>query len=128
MRAAAPVGQQSQPDSFAPLRVLEGQWAGPVSGEPGKGVSTRESFVNEYVLETIAADGKSFEFVTVKIENIPAGWRVKESYRVIAAAVRYCFASASSFSNCVNWPRTVAASEACGAATRYALNCSAAPV
>ena len=44
-----------------------------------------EGFVNEYVMEPPAADGKTFEFVTVRIENIPAGWRAKESYRVIAA-------------------------------------------
>ena len=43
-----------------------------------------EGFVNEYVLASIASDGKSFEFVTVRIENIPAGWRAKEAYRVIS--------------------------------------------
>ncbi|MNC98444.1 hypothetical protein D3C83_163930 [compost metagenome] len=37
------------------------------------------------MLETMAPEGKSFEFVTVRIENIPAGWRAKEAYRVIAA-------------------------------------------
>jgi hypothetical protein len=123
-----------QPDPFAPLRVFEGKWEGPASGEPGKGVSTREykfdlagrflvarnkavyepkspgakpevhedlglfsydraakklvlrqfhgeGFVNEYMQE---GDAKSLEFVTVKIENIPAGWKAKEVYRVIS--------------------------------------------
>ena len=32
-----------------------------------------EGFVNEYVMEPVLGDGKSFEFVTVRIENISAG-------------------------------------------------------
>ena len=44
-----------------------------------------EGFVNEYTLDSIGADGKSLEFVTVRIENIAPGWRAKESYRVISA-------------------------------------------
>ena len=43
-----------------------------------------EGFVNEYTLESVSPDGKNFEFVTVRIENIPAGWRAKEAYRVIS--------------------------------------------
>jgi hypothetical protein len=41
-----------------------------------------EGFVNEYRLESQGADGRSFEFVTVRIENLPAGWRAREMYRV----------------------------------------------
>ncbi len=41
-----------------------------------------EGFVNEYVLESISADGKTITFVTESIENIPAGWRGKEMYTV----------------------------------------------
>jgi hypothetical protein len=134
--AAAAAAQQ--PDPFAALRVLEGKWEGVATGDPGKGVSTREykfdlagkflvgrnrsvyepksagakpevhedmgvfsydraakklvlrqfhgeGFVNEYALESMAADGKSFVFVTVRIENIAAGWQAKEAYRVISA-------------------------------------------
>jgi hypothetical protein len=44
-----------------------------------------EGFVNEYRFESVSADGKSFEFVTVRIENLPPGWRAKKSYRVISA-------------------------------------------
>jgi hypothetical protein len=43
-----------------------------------------EGFVNEYRLETVSADNKSLEFVTVRIENLPEGWRAKKSYRVIS--------------------------------------------
>jgi len=43
-----------------------------------------EGFVNEYTLENAAPDGKSFEFVTQRIENIAPGWRAKESYRIIS--------------------------------------------
>ena len=121
-----------QPDSFAPLRVLEGKWEGQATGEPGRGVSSREykldmngrflvgrnrsvyepkppstksevhedmgifsydrgakklvlrqfhaeGFVNEYV-----QTDNPLEFVTVRIENIPPGWKAKESYRVVS--------------------------------------------
>jgi hypothetical protein len=43
-----------------------------------------EGFVNEYTLDSVSADGKSFEFVTTKIENLPPGFRAKKSYRVIS--------------------------------------------
>ena len=41
-----------------------------------------EGFVNQYVLESISADGKTITFVTESIENIPAGWRGRETYTV----------------------------------------------
>lgn len=44
-----------------------------------------EGFVNEYTLDSVSADGKSFEFVTVRIENLAPGWRAKKSYRVLSA-------------------------------------------
>jgi len=44
-----------------------------------------EGFVNEYTIESANADGSSLEFVTVRIENIQAGWRARESYRFISA-------------------------------------------
>lgn len=128
----------AQPSPWVALRVFEGKWEGPASGEPGKGISTREyrfemggrflvarnksvyepktpeakpevhedvgyfsydrslkkivlrqfhieGFVNEYTLEAAAEDGKSLEFVTVRIENIPPGWRAKEFYRILSA-------------------------------------------
>ena len=43
-----------------------------------------EGFVNEYTLETITDDGKAFEFVTARIENIAPGWRAKEAYRILS--------------------------------------------
>ena len=36
------VSGAAEPDPWASLRVLEGKWQGPSSGEPGQGVSTRE--------------------------------------------------------------------------------------
>jgi len=44
-----------------------------------------EGFVNEYTLDLVSADAKSFEFVTVRIENLPPGWRAKKSYRIFSA-------------------------------------------
>ncbi len=43
-----------------------------------------EGVVNEYTLESASADGKSFEFVTTRIENLP-GFRAKKLYRVVSA-------------------------------------------
>jgi hypothetical protein len=40
-----------------------------------------EGFVNEYTLDSVSTDGKSLDFVTVRIENIAPGWRAKESYQ-----------------------------------------------
>jgi hypothetical protein len=44
-----------------------------------------EGFVHEYTLDSISADGKSLEFSSVRIENIPPGFRAKESYRMFSA-------------------------------------------
>lgn len=43
-----------------------------------------EGFVNQYVLESIAPDGGTITFVTESIENIPSGWRGRETYHVSA--------------------------------------------
>ena len=44
-----------------------------------------EGFVNQYVQTTSSSDAKSFVFVTEQIENIPAGWRARETYRIVSA-------------------------------------------
>lgn len=44
-----------------------------------------EGFVNEYTLDTTSADSKTFEFTTVRIENLSAGWRAKEAYSVVSS-------------------------------------------
>ena len=133
----APVGAAAQADPWSNIRFLEGKWQGSATGEPGKGVSSREyrfdmngrflsarnksvwepesagvkpevhedfgmysydralkkivlrqfhveGFVNEYVLDSVGADGKSIEFTTVRIENLAAGWRAKEAYRILS--------------------------------------------
>lgn len=43
-----------------------------------------EGFVNEYTLDSVSADGNSFEFVTTKIENQPPGFRAKKVYRLVS--------------------------------------------
>jgi hypothetical protein len=43
-----------------------------------------EGFVNQYKLESISEDGKRLVFVSEAIENIPPGWRAKESYHVLS--------------------------------------------
>lgn len=42
-----------------------------------------EGFVNQYVLEDIPEDGKSYTFITEKIENAPPGTQAKLIFRVI---------------------------------------------
>ena len=42
-----------------------------------------EGFVNQYVHTASSPEGKSFTFVTEQIENIPAGWRARETYRIV---------------------------------------------
>ncbi len=42
-----------------------------------------EGFVNEYVQQESAPDGKTLIFVTDRIENIPDGWRARETYRIV---------------------------------------------
>lgn len=136
MAALTVVGAGAESDPWTAIRFLEGKWEGPVSGQPGKGISTREyrfdlngrflsarnksvwepkpgsgkgevhedvsmysydralkkivlrqfhieGFVNEYTLEGIGTDGR-LEFSTVRIENIAAGWRAKESLRMVS--------------------------------------------
>ncbi len=41
-----------------------------------------EGFVNQYVLSDLAPDGKTIVFTSESIENIPAGWRARETYQV----------------------------------------------
>ena len=43
-----------------------------------------EGFVNQYAHEPESAD-RTLVFVTESIENIPAGWRARETYRLISA-------------------------------------------
>jgi hypothetical protein len=38
-----------------------------------------EGFVNQYVLDPVSASGK-LVLVTEAVENIPAGWRARETY------------------------------------------------
>ena len=42
-----------------------------------------EGMVNEYTLDSVSADGKSLEFVTTRIENLP-GFRAKKQYRIVS--------------------------------------------
>ncbi|MFZ5946821.1 MAG: heme-binding beta-barrel domain-containing protein [Stygiobacter sp.] len=42
-----------------------------------------EGFVNEFILDSISSDKKTIVFLTVAIENIPDGWKAKETYRLI---------------------------------------------
>jgi hypothetical protein len=41
-----------------------------------------EGFVNEYRQETLSSDLKTISFISYAIENIPAGWRARETYQI----------------------------------------------
>jgi len=43
-----------------------------------------EGFVNQYVLDSLSEDGKTLVFVTEGIENIPEGWRARETYKILS--------------------------------------------
>jgi hypothetical protein len=43
-----------------------------------------EGYVNEYKLETLSPDNKLYVFLSFEIENIPAGWRARETYQIIS--------------------------------------------
>lgn len=42
-----------------------------------------EGFVIQYLLDSKSEDGKTLVFISESIENIPAGWRAKETYRIV---------------------------------------------
>jgi hypothetical protein len=42
-----------------------------------------EGFVNQYVLTSMSANGRTLVFETENIENIAAGWRARETYRIL---------------------------------------------
>lgn len=42
-----------------------------------------EGFVNQYVLDKLAEDGQILSFVTEGIENIPPGWKARETYQML---------------------------------------------
>jgi hypothetical protein len=44
-----------------------------------------EGFVNQYLLEKVSPDGRAFTFVSEFIENIPNGWRARETYTFAAS-------------------------------------------
>jgi len=44
-----------------------------------------EGFVNEFVLSSSSADAKTMVFTTESIENIPAGFRARETYKILGA-------------------------------------------
>lgn len=43
-----------------------------------------EGFVNQYARDFLADDGQSIRFVTESIENIPPGWKGRETYRILS--------------------------------------------
>lgn len=43
-----------------------------------------EGFVNQYRIESISADQKTIVFISESIENIPQGFRAKETYQIIS--------------------------------------------
>ena len=44
-----------------------------------------EGFVNQYVSASISDEGKTIVFTSEGIENIPTGWRARETYRIVNA-------------------------------------------
>ena len=43
-----------------------------------------EGFINQYVATSISGDSKEIVFTSEGIENIPVGWRARETYKIIS--------------------------------------------
>jgi len=43
-----------------------------------------EGFVNQFKLDSISPDKKTLVFITESIENIPTGFRARETYRKLS--------------------------------------------
>lgn len=43
-----------------------------------------EGFVSQYVTTSISADGKTIVFTSESIENIPTGYRARETYKIVS--------------------------------------------
>jgi hypothetical protein len=43
-----------------------------------------EGFVNQYVADSLGADADSIVFTSEAIENVPAGFRARETYRILS--------------------------------------------
>ena len=43
-----------------------------------------EGFVNQFKIESISPDGRIIVFISESIENIPAGFRAKETYQLVS--------------------------------------------
>lgn len=41
-----------------------------------------EGFINQYILESLSSDSTTFVFVSETIENIPQGWRARETITI----------------------------------------------
>ena len=50
-----------------------------------------EGFVNQYKLDSISPDKKTFVFISEAIENIPSGWRAKEVYTITSNKIKESF-------------------------------------
>jgi hypothetical protein len=50
-----------------------------------------EGFVNQYTLDSLSADKKTLVFVSEAIENIPQGWRARETYTVTKDSITEVF-------------------------------------
>jgi hypothetical protein len=42
-----------------------------------------EGFVNQFALDSVSDDGRTIVFISTAIENIPPGWRARETYRIL---------------------------------------------
>lgn len=43
-----------------------------------------EGYVNEYKMESAGSAGRKFIFTSFEIENIPSGWRARETYEILS--------------------------------------------
>jgi hypothetical protein len=102
-------GEEKKQDVWEPLRFFVGSWARNKSVYEPQDLNPKgevhedwglfsydqsrrkivfrqfhvEGFVNQYILDSLSADCKTLGFVTESVENIPSGWRARETYRIL---------------------------------------------
>jgi hypothetical protein len=42
-----------------------------------------EGFVTQYYAQTLTADGKTIVFLSESLENLPAGFKARETYKIL---------------------------------------------
>lgn len=74
--------QEGSPGQGLPTLILSAGAPSPIFRTRSSGRRV-EGFVNQYISDSKSEDGKTLVFITESIENIPAGFKARETYRIV---------------------------------------------